>query len=53
VDALVLMVTFIVLLPEPPGIVAGLNVALASVGKPLTLKSTLLVKPATGVDVTV
>jgi len=54
VGELLLMLTFIVLLPEPPVIVAfGLNVALAPVGKPLTLKVTSPAKPPAGVDVTV
>jgi hypothetical protein len=48
-----LVVTFIVLLPEPPLIGFVPNVALAPVGSPLTLNVTLLVKPPDGVTVTV
>jgi hypothetical protein len=48
-----LVVTFIVLLPEPPLIGFVLKVALAPVGSPLTLSVTLLVKPPDGVAVTV
>jgi len=42
-----------VLLPEPPVIEVGLNVALAPGGNPLALKLTLLVKPFDGLTVAV
>ena len=42
-----------VLFPEPPEIEAGLNVAPAPEGSPLTLKLTLPVKPPDGVTVAV
>ena len=47
-----LVATFSVLLPAPPVTESGLNEALASTGKPLTLKVTSSVKPAAGVEVT-
>jgi hypothetical protein len=50
---LALVVTLIVLLPEPPLIEVGLNVALAPVGSPLAPRVTLLVRPPEGVTVTV
>ena len=48
-----LVVTCSVLLPDPPLIGFGLNVALAPDGNPLTLRVTLLLKPPDGVSVTV
>ena len=48
---LALVVTFMVLLPEPPVIEVGLNVPLAPDGNPLTLTLTLPVKPPDGVTV--
>ena len=50
---LVLTETFTVLLPEAPVIGFVSNVASTPPGKPLTLKVTLSLKPADGVDVTV
>src|SRR6516225_5781239 len=50
---LALVLTFIVLLPEPPAIGFVPNVALAPVGNPLTLKFTLPLKPPVGATVTV
>jgi hypothetical protein len=46
-----LVVTLIVLFPEPPLIGFVLNVALAPEGRPLTLKLTLPVKPPEAVIV--
>jgi hypothetical protein len=48
-----LVVTVIVLVPEPPGIEFGLNVALAPEGSPLALKLTAPVKPPDGATVAV
>lgn len=48
-----LVVTLMVLLPEPPVMGFGLNVALAPDGSPLALKVTLPVKPFTGETVAV
>jgi hypothetical protein len=48
-----LVLTFMVLLPEPPVIEVGLNVAPAPVGNPLALKVTLPVKPPDGLTVAV
>jgi hypothetical protein len=48
-----LVVTLMALLPEPPVIEVGLNVAVAPVGSPLALKATLPVKPFAGVTVAV
>jgi hypothetical protein len=42
-----------VLLPEPPVIVVGLNAALAPEGSPLALKLTPAVNPPDGVTVAV
>ncbi len=42
-----------VLVPEPLGIEAGLNVALAPEGSPVALKFTVLAKPPDGVTVAV
>jgi hypothetical protein len=50
---LALVVTFMVLLPEPPVIGFVPNVALAPEGRPLTLKVTLPVKPFSGETVAV
>jgi hypothetical protein len=50
---LVVVVTFMVLLPEPPVIEAGLNVAVAPEGSPAAVKLTLPVKPPDGVTVAV
>jgi hypothetical protein len=50
---LVLVVTLTVLFPEPPLIGFELNVALAPVGSPPTLKVTLPVKPPDGATVAV
>ena len=50
---LVLVVTLMVLLPEPPLIGFALKVALAPEGSPLTLKLTPPVKPPDGVTVAV
>jgi len=50
---LVLVVTLIVLFPEPPVIGFALKVALAPEGSPLTPKLTLLVKFPDGVTVAV
>jgi hypothetical protein len=49
---LVLVATFIVLLPEPPVIEPGLNVAVAPVGSPSTRKLTVPLKFPDGVTVT-
>jgi len=48
-----IVVTVMVLLPEPPLIAVGLNVAVAPAGRPLAPKPTLPVKPPDGVAVTV
>jgi hypothetical protein len=48
-----LVVTLMVLLPEPPVIEAGLNVALAPEGSPLALRLTLPVKLPEGLTVAV
>lgn len=48
-----LVVTLMVLLPDPPLIGFGLNEALAPEGRPLTLRVTLPVKAPTAVTVTV
>jgi len=53
IGVLELVLTFMVLLPEPPVIEVGLNVAPAPVGNPLALKVTLLVKPFDGLTVAV
>jgi hypothetical protein len=50
---LAVVVTVMVLAPEPPVIGFGLNVALAPEGSPVVLKLTLLVKPPDGVTVAV
>jgi hypothetical protein len=50
---LVLVVTLMLLLPEPPLIEVGLNEAPAPEGRPLALKLTLPVKPPDGVTVAV
>jgi len=47
----VLVVTLMVLLPEPLGIEPGLNVAVAPEGSPVALKLTVPVKPPDGVTV--
>ena len=47
------MVTLMVLLPEPPVMVDGLNVAPAPVGSPLALSVTEPLKPPEGVTVAV
>jgi hypothetical protein len=48
-----LVVTLMVLLPVPPLIEVGLNVALAPVGSPLAVKLTVPVKPPDGDTVAV
>ena len=48
-----LVLTFMVLPPEPPVTGFGLNVVLAPEGSPLELKVTLLVKPFDGLTVAV
>jgi hypothetical protein len=48
-----LVVTLMMLVPEPPVIGFVLNVALAPEGSPLKLKLTLPVKPPDGVTVAV
>jgi hypothetical protein len=53
VGVLELVVTLMVLVPEPPLIGFGLNEALAPEGSPLALNVTLAVKPLSGVTVTV
>jgi hypothetical protein len=50
---LVLVVTLMVLLPEPLLIGFGLKLALAPEGSPVALKVTLPVKPPEGVTVAV
>ena len=50
---LALVATLKALLPAPPLIEVGLNVALAPVGSPLALKLTVPVKPPDGVTVAV
>jgi hypothetical protein len=50
---LLLVVTLMVLEPEPPLTGFGLNVALAPEGSPLALMLTLAVKPPEGVTVAV
>ena len=47
-----LVVMLSVLLPDPPEIEAGLNVALAPTGSPLALRLTAAEKPPDGVTVT-
>ncbi len=49
---LVVVVTLIVLEPEPPLIGFGLNDAVAPEGSPVTLKLTLPLKPPDGVTLT-
>jgi hypothetical protein len=50
---LALVLTFMVLFPEPPVTGFGLNVALAPEGSPLELIVTLPVKPPDGLTVAV
>jgi hypothetical protein len=50
---LALVVTLMVLLPEPLVIEVGLNVAAAFEGRPVALKLTFPAKPPDGVTVTV
>jgi len=50
---LALVVTFMVLVPEPPVIAFGVNVALTPEGSTPALKFTFPVKPPDGATVTV
>jgi hypothetical protein len=50
---LVLVVTLIVLLPEPPLTKFGLNAKLAPEGSPIALRVTLAAKPLSAVTVAV
>jgi hypothetical protein len=53
VGVLPVVVTFMVLFPEPPVMGLGLKEALALEGSPLALKVTLPVKPPEGLTVAV